>query len=53
MGFMDWDGYQAFLDGEGEEEFVHIVFSEAPDYIWEHEQNRYEAEVMEEYNLYE
>lgn len=51
MEFMEWDGYQAFLDGEDEEEFYHIVFQDAPDYLWEHEQNRHEAELREEYRL--
>lgn len=32
MEFMDWDGYRAFLSGDEEDEFYHIVFSEAPDY---------------------
>jgi len=51
MNFMDWDGYEALLDGEDGEEYYHIVFQETPDYLWEHEQNRHEAKLREEYQL--
>jgi len=43
-----WDGYEEFLSGDKETEWLHYVSNETQDYMYDHWQNQYEILYKED-----